>query len=361
MRLFATIFLFAAAALAQSKAPQATTLVNTGQEPMLPTSFSGWEKQKDAVKSKDANIADTANAAALKEFSFTDSESATYLRDGRKLTLRALRFNDTTGAYAAFDFYRKPGMLPYDLCDAAAHFERTIIFRCTNMFVTAEFEQLSGMSASELRNLVKTLPKLSGSRALPPKLPLYLPDEFLAAARFSSGPVSFAKTESAVPAVLADFSLDTEAVTANFNTADGSASFTVLSYPTPQLAMMQFKKFEAWQQSQADKARVTEINRSGPLVSIVSGHVTAGYARKLVEKVNYQADVTWNQNTFLSKRDNIGNLVVNIIYLSFIICGLAIVSGIAFGGFRILAHKYFPGRLVDRTEAVEFIRLNLDK
>ncbi len=192
-------------------------------------------------------------------------------------------------------------------------------------------------------------------------MPLYLPDEFLAAARFSSGPVSFAKTGSALPAALADFSLDAEAVSANFNTADGSASFTVLSYPTPQIAMMQFKKIEAWQQAQTDKTRVTEINRSGPLVSIVSGNVTAGYARKLVEKVNYQADVTWNQNTFLSKRDNIGNLIVTIMLLAFLICGLAIVSGIAFGGFRILAHKYFPGKLVDRTEAVEFIRLNLDK
>src|SRR6266481_3560513 len=99
MRYLAIFFvLLAAVVLAQSKTPQATTLVNTGQEPMLPMSFSGWEKQIDAVKSKDASIADATNAAALKEFSFTDSETATYLRDGRKLTLRALRFDATTGA-----------------------------------------------------------------------------------------------------------------------------------------------------------------------------------------------------------------------------------------------------------------------
>jgi hypothetical protein len=35
------------------------------------------------------------------------------------------------------------------------------------------------------------------------------------------------------------------------------------------------------------------------------------------------------------------------------------VVGIAFGGFRVFMKRFFPGKLVDRPEDIEFIRLDL--
>jgi hypothetical protein len=77
--------------------------------------------------------------------------------------------------------------------------------------------------------------------------------------------------------------------------------------------------------------------------------------------VNYEADVTWNENTYFTKKDNIGNLIVNVLYLCGIIGGLAIVAGLAFGGVRILAKRLWPDRVFDRPEDVELISLHLSE
>jgi hypothetical protein len=90
--------------------------------------------------------------------------------------------------------------------------------------------------------------------------------------------------------------------------------------------------------------------RTGPIVAVVSGPISNSQAKSLLASVNYEADVTWNQNTFFSRKDDPGNLIVNVIYLCFIIGAFAVVSGIAFGGIRILARRFFPDRLFDRPE-----------
>ena len=70
--------------------------------------------------SNDPAVADPANAALLKEYGFTDFESATYTReDGRKLTLKAARFADASGAYGAFTYYKLPQMLKETIPDQA--------------------------------------------------------------------------------------------------------------------------------------------------------------------------------------------------------------------------------------------------
>ncbi len=59
--------------------------------------------------------------------------------------------------------------------------------------------------------------------------------------------------------------------------------------------------------------------------------------------MNYDADVTWNENTFFNKKDNIGNLVWNALILCGILMVFALVAGIAFGGLRVLVQRIIPG------------------
>ena len=98
--------------------------------------------------------------------------------------------------------------------------------------------------------------------------------------------------------------------------------------------------------------------RSGPLVAAVTGQISENDARKILADINYDAEVTWNQAA-PSQKDNVANLIVNIMYLSFIIVGFMFILGIAFGGFRVFMKKFFPGKLIDRPDDVEFIKLNL--
>jgi len=77
--------------------------------------------------------------------------------------------------------------------------------------------------------------------------------------------------------------------------------------------------------------------------------------------VNYDADITWNQNTFFDKKNNLGYLLVNIVLLIGIILGLMIVAGFVFFGFRVTMKKYFPDKFFDKSDDVEIIRLNIGK
>src|SRR5690242_17062994 len=76
--------------------------------PLLPDSFAGWVSQGSKPLA-DAAQADSANAAALKEYDFQNGATATYRRDGETLTLKALRFKDVSGAYGAYSLYRQNG------------------------------------------------------------------------------------------------------------------------------------------------------------------------------------------------------------------------------------------------------------
>src|SRR5215469_8545669 len=79
---------------------------------ILPKEFAGWRLQGTFQNSQDPAAADTTNPVVLKEYGFTDFSSGTYTReDGRKLTVRAARFADASGAYGAFTYYKQPEML----------------------------------------------------------------------------------------------------------------------------------------------------------------------------------------------------------------------------------------------------------
>src|SRR3954454_13345300 len=79
-------------------------------QPVLPTSFAGWQKAPGAKVTADPAAIDPANPIVLKEYGFNAGEVAQYTRDGRKLTIHGARFNDASGAFGAFTFNRNPEM-----------------------------------------------------------------------------------------------------------------------------------------------------------------------------------------------------------------------------------------------------------
>jgi hypothetical protein len=79
----------------------------------------------------------------------------------------------------------------------------------------------------------------------------------------------------------------------------------------------------------------------------------------LLASVSYDADVTWNENTHFDRKNNVANLLVNVIFLIAIILGFSLVVGIAFGGIRLVMKRLYPGRVFDRPEDVELIQLGL--
>jgi len=334
--------------------------------PILPKQFGGWQISGSAQTSTDPAAADPVNAAVLKEYGFIDLESASYTRDdGRKLTLKAARFADTSGAYGAFTFYKMPQMLVEKIGDQAASLNERILFYRGNILVDAVFQRLSAMSAAELRELAGDLPLPSGSTRNLPGLPAYLPSQSYVknSAKYVVGPEALSKLNAPVPAQLVDFSSGPEVVLGNYNSSGGEATLMLISYPTPQIAGDHLRRIEAAQQPGAPAAIPIAgpifSKRTGPIVAIAAGPLSQSEAKSLLAAVNYDADVTWNENTYTTKKDNLANLLVNVIILCFIIIGFALVAGVAFGGVRVLTKRFFPDRVFDRSQDVEFISLHL--
>ena len=177
------------------------------------------------------------------------------------------------------------------------------------------------------------------------------------------GPVGLSDISSPISPDLVDFPKGAEVALAQYATSAGSqgdATLMVISYPTPQIAADRTKAIDAAMHTTSQRENpARRVKRSGPIVAVVSGQVSNSDARSLLDQVNYDADVTWNQNTFFSKRDNIGNLLVGVILLVAILIGFALVAGLLFGGFRVLMKRLFPDRLFDRSKDVEIISLKL--
>lgn len=361
---FAVFVLLSGAAFAASTPPAS----------ILPKEFGGWQLSGAMRTSQDPATADSVNAALLKEYGFTDLASATYTRDdGRKLTIKAARFADASGAYGAFTYYKMPQMLTEEIGDGAASLNERVLFCRGDVLVDAVFSRLNAMSAAELRELTGALPLPAGSAQKLPGLPTYLPREAYVknSAKYVVGPVALEKISAPIPASLVDFNAGAEVVLGNYRNSGGEATLMLISYPTPQIAAEHLRRIEAAAHTAstpqpAASPALADVGpifdkRTGPIVVIATGPLSQSEAKSLLASVNYDADVTWNQNTYATKRDNLANLLVNVIILCAVILGFMLVAGLAFGGFRIAVKRLFPERVFDRPGEMEFISLHLSE
>jgi hypothetical protein len=336
--------------------------VRTSQ--ILPSSFAGWQVSGAFTTSVDPATADPVNRPVLEEYGFRDFQAGTYTReDGRKLSLKAARFADASGAFGAFTYYQTRPMLEEKIGDQAGSLNERVLFYRGNILIDAVFERLSAMSAAELRELAATLPLPAGETRNLPVLHAYLPrPSFIRnSIKYVLGPATLERLNSPISADLVDFSRGAEVVLGNYNASGGEATLMLISYPTPQIAADQLRRIEAAFGNPGRNAAPTYEKRTGPIVVVAQGPLSVSEAKSLLASVNYDANVTWNENTFFTKKDNLANLLVNVIILCFIIVGFALVVGIAFGGVRILAKRILPERVFDRPQDVEFISLHLSE
>src|SRR6202167_3944062 len=144
--------------------------------PILPKQFAGWQMQDAAQTSKDASAADPTNAALLKEYGFSDFESATYKSDdGRTLKVRAARFADASGAFGAYTFYLRPEMAREEIGDQGASTNQRVLFYRGHILVEAIFNKMTAMSAAALRELAGELPRPTGNSGNLPPILAYMP------------------------------------------------------------------------------------------------------------------------------------------------------------------------------------------
>ena len=331
-----------------------------GQGPagLLPPQFSGWQIEPQSTKTgSDPTAVDAADSPVLKEYGFSDSEAASYGRNGRKMQVRAARFRDASGAFGAFTYYIQPQMQTETIGDRAASNNTRILFYKGNILVDVSLDRVTAMSAADLRSLADALPHPQGNIAALPTLPGNLPaqSQVQNTSRYIIGPEALARLGVPIPAQLVDFNTSPEIVMAKYHSSAGEAALTIISYPTPQIAREKL----ALMQSASLPGGQFFFKRSGPFVAVVSGNIPNDEAQSLLASVNYDADVTWNQPTKLKPSEDRAGFVVALVLLCIIAVMAALIFGFAFGGIRILIARFFPNKVFNRSESADFIRLNL--
>ncbi len=366
-RIFILVVCGAAASFLYAKSSQQPAPAPTA---LLPQEFGGWAIEGTAATSANPALADPANAAVLKEYRFTDFASATYTRDdGRTLKIRAARFADASGAFGAYTFYLQPEMRREDIGDQGASLESRVVFYRGSVLVDAVFSQESAMAGAELRELAGDLPTPRGSAANLPTFIEFMPrSQYVAnTQKYVMGPAALAALSAPVPAGLVDFDQSAEVSLGHYNTPSGEATLMLISYPTPQFAADHLRRIDAAHQIAQPQAGISEIEssgsffdkRTGPIVAIASGPISASDAKSLLGMVNYEANVTWNTPSDQHEVRDLYMLILNVVVLCAILGVLAIVAGVAFGGFRVLMKRWFPDKVFDRPEQMEFISLHL--
>lgn len=339
---------------------------------LLPDAFDGWVAAAPAKAITDPEQVDPANTAALKEYGFSAAIVANYRREKETLSLRLLRFNDASGTYGAYSYFRQNGWPKAEIGSGAASNKNRVVFWVGTTVVDATFSQVGPMSAGELREIARHLPKATGNIALLPPILVDLPQPHLdpQTVHYAVGPASYAGSGGVLPPSLVRFDMGAETLTANYSLTSGPATLTIIDYPTPQMAHAQVDAIRAylkagsgaqppWPKPLTDSDLASlEVRDSGPLVAVVSGDAIPDESHRLLESVHYEADMTAIPLPVESEIAKTGKLLLGITMLSLIGAGAAIFLGGLLGGGRAL-YRVATGKPASSVFDEEFIHLDL--
>jgi hypothetical protein len=250
------------------------------------------------------------------EYGLRDYESATYQNDAAKFIATAYQLQDSTGAMAAFNWQRPAEAKVSRAADHAAETATGLIVLRGNYLLSFEGYK---PSAPELAALGDALIHVDGTPL--PTLPGFLPAQDLVANsdRYITGPMGLQKFDPAIPPSVAAFHYGTEAVSGVFHSPKGDMTLAIFDYPTPQIARDRVALFQ--------NLPGVVAKRSGPLVAVVAAPPDP--------QVQYRAEIT-QQEHIPTRRDNIGNLVINAFVLVGILIVFCVVGGLGVGGLKWL-------------------------
>ena len=327
--------------------------------PLLPKQFGKWQQEADAGAAPAADDASTRNV--LFEDGLSRMANSSYKREGgaETVAINAFQFGDATGAYSAFTLLRSPEFKPLaesKLGATAVQKGDTVLLWSGTSVVMAEFH--GGHRIAELSDVVSGLPKIGGTKGLPPLLPTTLPTKGLLpeTVKYALGSAGYEAMGGVLPAGIIGFDKSAEVVTARYT---GKGTLTLLLYPTPQIAGAHGRQIEAEMNRQGSAAGTVKLKRDGVLVLLTTGNWQPADAQQLIENIHLNLQVSYDKPMPLEFHAEIrktATLLTSIAELSAALMLAAVVMGLFFGGGRALI-RVLQGKPA-ATEP-EFLRIDL--
>jgi len=288
---------------------------------VLPGVIGTWKQVSDAP------LPVTSDRALWDELGLQDSDHAVYQIKNQTLSVDAWRLADSTAAMGAFDFVRPPTAKPApaynDLTPNAALTADGALIAVGNYLVAFHG---AVPEPNDAANMFRSMPRYEHAGL--PSFPDHLPSgEVPNSVRYIGGPVALKQFFPEIPASVAAFHLGTEASVADY---PGGLKLGLFSYSLPAMARGQAAAFE--------KIPGAMVKRTGPLVAVLVQPLDANAAERLLSQVRYQATVTTGQPP-KTRKDNPGNLLLNVALLILILAGFCLASGVLFGLLRMIFRR----------------------
>lgn len=303
-----------------------------------------WPENIGAWKRTGVNSAPAPQPKALwDEYGLQETAAASYEQASKKFTATAWRLLDSTAGLAVFDWQRPEKATPSKVAPLAVETPNGLLAAHGNYVLAFEGYK---PTKEELDALLGGLRNVDTTSL--PALPGYLPSDDLVpnSERYITGPVGLETFVPGISPSAAGFHMGVEARSGVFRSGKGTMTMAIFDYPTQQIAM---QKIGFFQQIPGAVAK-----RSGPLVAVILSPSDPDAAEHLLAKVRYQASVTLSEYV-PTRRDNVGDLILNIFVLIGVLLALAVTSGLFFGGFRAFFRFRRKG---EEPEAM--IRLHLE-
>lgn len=281
---------------------------------VLPLQAAIWPEQLWDLKRTGVKQVTVKDQAVWEEYGLDAAEQATYGEGVKQFTATAYRLKDPTSAMAVMQWLNLPAT------------------RIGNYVLLFEGYKLTKQQQDILQI---QLPRLD--QASLPVLPDYLPKANLVpgSTRYVIGPAGLAAFEPRIPPSVAAFSMGAEGQLATYKTPAGDMNLAIFSYPTPQMARDRSAEFQ--------KIPGAVVKRTGSFVVATIAPPNADEAEKLLAKVNYQANITWNEKVATKVEGNMGDLILGAVKLIGLLVGFTLVAGLGYAGFRIAMRKWGGG------------------
>ena len=348
------LHLIAGVVLALAAAPY----LSAQRESLLPVHFGGWSKGYCPAK--------PAATVLAEETGLIDNIACQFTSNGQSVSVWAGSFRDPSSGYEVYTSEISPGMQPSTLGQNSAIDGDKLLMLVGHVVVRVE--QPRGVPAEDLQQLFASLHAHADQTPLPP-IRGYLPEGFTdGTQRYALGPKAFLSALSGLKheefSNLADEvgfgdSRDrAETIIAKYSNGKDSAALLLIDYPTPQLAEQHLRHQEQ-AISPAAKQAGTTIERKGSLLTLVLKPTSAAYADSLRRAMSYETAVTWNEPHQTVTDPPLLTTLSKIFIGTGVFMMVAVVLGVAFGGVRVMAKIFFPGKFFDRPEQMDVLQLGL--
>ena len=336
--------------------------------PLLPNQFGPWQAEAPAktlrAQELSAGWAKWPNGErVLAEAGVSKIEQRAYKNGADEITLRAFVLRDPSSAFELYTFLLAPGLKDSGLGGDSAGSDHDARFQVGNIVVQAEISPKAKVDG--LKELLADLQAKSDQTPLPP-VKNYLPERgrTFGSEKYALGPEGFRAAMSSlgqeVSKDLTDavgFQNGAEAMLADYRGELRRGVLVLLDYPTPQLAEQHLHHLEQALPEAMKRAGAT-VERKGSLLSVVFAG-SAKEAKAIRDDVNYETQVTWNERGQQATDPPIVVMMYKIFLFTGLFLGVATGVGIAFGGFRLIVKRMFPGKVFDRPQDIEVLQLGL--